>query len=172
MNTARDGWPEDRHRPTRPARETAMIDHKRLRELIKLMVANDLTEIDLQGEAERVTLKRGGGGSPPVVTHVPAAAPPPVPVPPTTVEADEEKKEQPAILSPMVGTFYAAQSPDAASFVKVGDTVEPETQVGIVEAMKVFNEIKAEASGVIEKILVTNGEAVEFDQPLFLIRPH
>ena len=71
----------------------------------------------------------------------------------------------------MVGTFYTAASPDAAAFVKVGDAVDKETVVCIVEAMKVFNEIKAETSGKIEKILVENGQAVEFGQPLFLVKP-
>lgn len=145
------------------ARGSNMIDQKRLKELIKLMVANDLTEIDLQGEGDRVTLKRGGAA--PVA--VPAVALPPVP----DTQAASPPEKEPAILSPMVGTFYAAASPDGEPFVKVGDTVNPDTQVGIVEAMKVFNEIRAEVSGVIEQILVENGQAVEFDQPLFVIRP-
>ena len=74
------------------------------------------------------------------------------------------------IHCPMVGTFYAASSPDAKPFVSVGDRVDAETLVCIIEAMKVFNEIKAETAGVIQKVMVENGQAVEFDQPLFLVR--
>ncbi|HRJ50892.1 MAG TPA: acetyl-CoA carboxylase biotin carboxyl carrier protein, partial [Phycisphaerales bacterium] len=78
---------------------------------------------------------------------------------------------QVAIESPMVGTFYSSPNPDAAPFVKIGQTVTPDTVVCLIEAMKVFNEIKAEKSGVIEQILVKSGQAVEFGQKLFLIRP-
>lgn len=71
----------------------------------------------------------------------------------------------------MVGTFYAASDPESPPFVKVGDTVGPDTVVCLVEAMKVFNEIKAETSGRITRMLVSNGQAVEYDQPLFAIEP-
>ncbi|MDX2132368.1 MAG: biotin/lipoyl-containing protein, partial [Planctomycetota bacterium] len=77
----------------------------------------------------------------------------------------------PAIESPMVGTCYLAPNPDAAPFVKVGQSVTPDTVVCLIEAMKVFNEIKAEKGGVIEQILVKNGQAVEFGQRIFAIRP-
>ncbi|NBC11507.1 MAG: acetyl-CoA carboxylase biotin carboxyl carrier protein, partial [Planctomycetes bacterium] len=77
----------------------------------------------------------------------------------------------PTIDSPMVGTFYASPSPDADAFVAVGSKVKPDTVVCIVEAMKVFNEIKAEAAGEIVEILVENGAAVEYGQPLFRIKP-
>ena len=75
------------------------------------------------------------------------------------------------IASPIVGTFYRAPSPDSPPFVNVGDTVGPETVVCIVEAMKVFNEIKAECAGTIEKVMVRNGESVEYGQPMFRVRP-
>jgi acetyl-CoA carboxylase biotin carboxyl carrier protein len=75
------------------------------------------------------------------------------------------------IKSPMVGTFYAASSPDAKPFVQVGSSVDEETDVCIIEAMKVFNNIKAECRGTIAKILVTNGQTVEFGQELFLVKP-
>ncbi len=163
-----------------------MLDVKKLKELIKLMVTNDLTELDLQGDGERVTLKRGPGDQ--KVHYVPTAAPvlqagEPNGTPPTNGtatppavgqgQADQEAGDTglEQITSPMVGTFYAASSPDAAPFVTVGDRVDPEKVVCIIEAMKVFNEIKAEATGTIEKILVQTGQAVEFDQPLFLVRP-
>ncbi|MCG3179067.1 MAG: hypothetical protein BIFFINMI_01398 [Phycisphaerae bacterium] len=76
-----------------------------------------------------------------------------------------------AITSPMVGTFYAAPSPDDPPFIKTGDNVDEETVVCIVEAMKVMNEIKAEVRGTIAKILVNNGEAVEYGQPVFMVKP-
>ena len=71
----------------------------------------------------------------------------------------------------MVGTFYSSPSPNAEPFVKVGDSVDPDTVVGIIEAMKVMNEIKSDVKGTIKKVLVSAGEAVEFDQPLFLVEP-
>jgi acetyl-CoA carboxylase biotin carboxyl carrier protein len=76
------------------------------------------------------------------------------------------------VRSPMVGTFYAAASPDTPPFVKVGDQVGPETTVCVLEAMKVFNEIPAECSGKIVAVLVTNGQAIEFGQPLFRVEPN
>src|SRR5207249_1218462 len=73
------------------------------------------------------------------------------------------------VLSPMVGTFYRSPSPEAEAFVQIGDTVTPETTLCIIEAMKVLNEIKAEMDGAVQEVLVSNGEAVEYGQPLFLI---
>ena len=153
-----------------------MTDLKTLRQLIKMMVDNELTEIDLEGEGEKVKLKRGGGGAPTVsyapapaaAAPAPAAAPAADAAPTPEAEADDGL---PTIDSPMVGSFYTASTPDAEAFVKVGDRVSPETVVCIVEAMKVFNEIKAEASGTIAEILVSNGDAVEFGQPLFKLKP-
>jgi acetyl-CoA carboxylase biotin carboxyl carrier protein len=71
----------------------------------------------------------------------------------------------------MVGTFYAAPNPDAAPFVTPGNAVTPDTDVCVIEAMKVFNTIKAETSGTIERVLIENGQPVEYGQPLFLVRP-
>jgi len=76
-----------------------------------------------------------------------------------------------AIESPMVGTFYSSPNPDAPAFVSVGSSVSPDTVVCLIEAMKVFNEIKAEVAGTVERVLVNNGDAVEFGQKLFLVRP-
>ena len=155
-----------------------MIDLKKIKDLIKLMVANDLTELDLEGDGERVTLKRELGQA-----NAHYLMPPVSPVPAVAGAipggADAAKPDQgvgddqdglKTIASPMVGTFYASPSPDAKPFVSVGDQVAGETVVCVIEAMKVFNEIKAEATGSIEKVLVDNGQAVEFDQPLFLVR--
>lgn len=159
-----------------------MFDLKKIKELIKLMVSNDLTELDLQGDNERVTLKRGIGES-----NVQYVAQSPLPVaaeqiaPPASsggqsasgADASDPSGEGGAltITSPMVGTYYTSASPDAKPFVAVGDRVDADTVVCIIEAMKVFNEIKAETAGTIEKLLVSNGDSVEFGQPLFLVKP-
>ena len=152
-----------------------MIDIKHLRELVKLMVSNDLTEVDLESENEHIKIKRGSGQQP-VVTHMaaPAQAAPPAPASGAAAPAAPAAApvdEGPVIASPMVGTFYSASSPDAKPFVGVGDKVGPDTAVCIIEAMKVFNEIKAETSGTITEVLVKNGDSVEFGQPLFRIKP-
>ena len=159
-----------------------MIDIRKLKELVRLMVANDLTELDLRDEQETVTLRRPGPQqAPQVVAPVPQVAAPvaaPAAAPAAAAPAAVAAVEEPAvdehltpIESPMVGTFYASPSPDKPSFVKVGDTVDAETVVCLVEAMKIFNEIKAETSGVIEKVLPASGDSVEFGEPMFLIRP-
>lgn len=159
-----------------------MIDIRKLKELVRLMVANDLTELDLRDSEEQVMLRRQhpGGTAPmvaPVMAHAALAAPP------STAPATPEATAPPPtadgatasnlshVESPMVGTFYSAADPDSPAFVKVGDRVDPDTVVCLIEAMKIFNEIKAEQSGIIEKVMVKNSEAVEFGQPLFAILP-
>jgi len=152
-----------------------MIDIRKLKELVKLMVNNDLAEIDLRDPDEQVTLRRHGENIvAPQISAAPVAVAPAqvqgataiaaAPVNPTA-EVGEE------ITSPMVGTFYVATDPDAPPFVKVGDAVEKDTTVCIIEAMKIFNEIKAQCTGTVSKILVENGEAVEFGQPLYIVTP-
>lgn len=152
-----------------------MIDIRKLKELVKLMVANDLAEMDLRDSDEQVTIRRHGETfetvSPvalaPVVVApaVQGAAAAPVAAPEPVVEEGVE------IVSPMVGTYYPSPDPDSPSFIAVGDTVSEDTTVCIIEAMKIFNEIKAQCSGTVTKILVANGEPVEFGQPLFLVKP-
>lgn len=150
-----------------------MIDIRKLKELVRLMVENELTQIDLHDQQETVTIKRGGDQAP-VIHQQPVAAPAaaavaaaPAAAAPAEPAADANLK---TIESPMVGTFYTKPSPDAKSFVSVGDNVGPDTVVCLVEAMKVFNEIKAEQSGVVEKILVKDGDAVEFGQALIQLK--
>jgi len=151
-----------------------------IRQLVELMVAHDLREIDLREGETRVSVKRGPEVGQPatIVTAGPvpgAAAPAPAAAPAT----GEPPAEKPAaadeglvpIKSPMVGTFYAAPDPDSPPYVTVGTEVGPDTVVCIVEAMKVFNEIKAEVAGTIERILVQNEQPVEFGQTMFLVRP-
>jgi acetyl-CoA carboxylase biotin carboxyl carrier protein len=154
-----------------------VFDVRKVRKFIELMNEHDLSEIDLRQADQRIRLRRG-----PEFVTVAGAAPS---LPPTAVGGSAAASGPPAagsqptpadnslvIRSPMVGTFYSAASPDSAPFVKVGDQVGPETTVCIVEAMKVFNEIPAECSGKIAAVLATNGQAIEFGQPLFRVEPN
>ena len=160
-----------------------MIDIRKLKELVRLMVANDLTELDLRDEQQQVTVKRGNDQVP-VIHQAPMAmapAPAAAPVAPAAAPAAPPAAETPPapaeddglvpIESPMVGTFYAKPSPEKPSFVSVGDSVSEDTTVCLIEAMKIFNEIKAGQAGTIAKILIENGDAVEFGQPMLLIKP-
>lgn len=153
-----------------------MIDIRKLKELVRLMVENELTELDLRDEQETVTIKRGGAGpayiAAPAVGHMmaPTAAPRTAGYE-SSDAAPAEDSSLVAIESPMVGTYYSRPNPDTDSFVNVGANVGSETVVCLVEAMKVFNEIKAEKDGVVEQILVSNSAAIEFGQKLFAIRP-
>ena len=163
-----------------------MIDIRKLKELVRLMVASDLTELDVRDEHEQVTIKRSTPNAAPVVMapvhpvapavhHAPMVAAP-APAAPAPASAAAPAPAAPAstgpvIESPMVGTFYTAAGPGKPAFVQVGSKVHADTIVCLIEAMKIFNEIKAETSGTIEAILVKNGQAVEFGQPLFRIKP-
>ncbi|MCC6285515.1 MAG: acetyl-CoA carboxylase biotin carboxyl carrier protein [Phycisphaerales bacterium] len=151
------------------------MDIRKLKELVKLMVENDLSELDLRDQEEKVTVKRGYGGVPVVQSMALPAAPMAIARPAAggAESADGDGADEAglvAIESPMVGTFFSAPNPDAEPFVKVGASVDASTTVCLVEAMKVFNEIKAEVNGTIEKVLVKSGESVEFGQRLFLVR--
>jgi len=157
------------------------VDLEKIKELVQLMVENDLVEIALRDGTEEVNLKRPtasdavvAGACPLPGMPLPAAAlPAETGAPPREVEqapppAVDEGLQ--TIRSPMVGTFYASSAPDAAPYVTVGSVVTADSVVCIVEAMKVFNEIKAEVAGTIEKILVTNEAPIEYGQELFLVR--
>ncbi len=155
-----------------------MLDIRKLKELVRLMVANDLTELDLRDSEEQVTLRRHNlQQAPQVITAPPVAAAAPVPqagaaaVPAEDAVSDAEDAGFIRIESPMVGTFYSSPNPDAPPFISVGNPVDADTVVCLVEAMKIFNEIKAECAGTLEKALVKNGDSIEFGQPLFLVRP-
>jgi len=149
-------------------------DTKRVKELVDLMTDNGLTEIELVEDKSKIVLRRGVTTGSPVavapVHHVHAApAAPATATPAAPAKADEGLIE---IKSPMVGTFYAAPNPDSDAYVSIGTDVEKDkTVVCVIEAMKVFNEIHADATGRIVKILVSNGQAVEFGQALFLVKP-
>jgi acetyl-CoA carboxylase biotin carboxyl carrier protein len=155
------------------------FDLEKLRELIGLMEEHGLTEIDLRRQDQRWKLRRGptevlqmvpAAGFPPAHTNM---APPPAPVPligAAAPVAPTPDKDTVAIKSPTVGTYYESPSPGDPPFVTVGSKVSEETVVCIIEAMKVFNQITAEMNGTITEVLVKNGDAVEFGQPLFRVR--
>jgi acetyl-CoA carboxylase biotin carboxyl carrier protein len=154
------------------------MDIKHIKSLVSLMVDNDLSELEIQEGESHIVLKRGtgtaAGDAPTIVTAVPAApnpVAPAAPVPAAAPPPPPPESTENSIVSPMVGTFYAGPDPESPPFVKVGDVVDAETVVCLVEAMKVFNEIKAEVSGRITKVLVNNAEAVEYEQPLFAVAP-
>lgn len=152
------------------------MDLDRIKNVIELMREHELNEFAIEEKDFKLSLKRGGGA----VTMMPSpmmmpglaggAAPAPAAAPAAPApEAPAADENLTPIPSPLVGTFYRASSPDADPFVAVGSRVNKDTVVCIIEAMKVMNEIKAEASGVIKKILVENATAVQFGQPMFLI---
>lgn len=161
-----------------------MFDVEFITRLVDLMVDKDLREIDLRDGDSKICLKRGVSGemiqsfvtAPGAFPAAPPGPPatPPAPSAETQAEARVEAESEEGLVpisSPMVGTFYTAPDPESPPFVTVGSSVGPDTVVCIIEAMKVFNEIKAEVTGTIERILIQNEQPVEFGQPLFLIRP-
>lgn len=160
-----------------------------IRELIRLIDESQIEEFEIDNEGAKIVIKKVGGRAttttvhapqvthavhhaPSVVTHVAPEAPAPAvqavaatPAPAVVEDANLHK-----IVSPMVGTFYAASSPDVPPYVQEGDSVTEKKVVCIVEAMKLMNEIEAEINGTIVKVLVQNGQLVEYGQPLFLVK--
>jgi acetyl-CoA carboxylase biotin carboxyl carrier protein len=154
------------------------MELKEIKKIVEMMTENDLAEFLLEEEAFTLQLKRGTAGitqivsAPHQMVAAPAAAAP--------VQAAAASPAAPVadanaglieIKSPMVGTFYSSPSPDADSFVKVGQDITADSVVCIIEAMKVMNEIQAEVKGKIKKILVDNATPVQFGQALFLVEP-
>jgi len=158
------------------------MEFKDLKKILDQMVASELSELEIEDKGFRLSAKRGGGGEPqylvspqPMPAALPASSPAPAATPPAeaggTAGGDSDDGFD-AIVAPVVGTFYRSPSPESDPFVKVGDQVDEDTVVCIVEAMKVMNEIKAERKGVIRKALVDNGDPIEYGQPLFAIDPN
>ncbi|MEY2465830.1 MAG: acetyl-CoA carboxylase biotin carboxyl carrier protein [Verrucomicrobiota bacterium] len=153
------------------------MDLKDIKAIIDLMKKNSVSEFELEKQDFKIKLKRGpNGGIPTTVSY--EEAPLVTYAQPTVIAATagapalaSSSGSEADIKSPMIGTFYRSPSPESASYVEVGTEVGPETVVCIIEAMKVMNEIKAEAKGVITQIMVENAKPVEFGQPLFKIRP-
>ena len=156
-------------------------DLQKINELLEIMKENDLVEVEIKHGDDKICLKRCQPQRP-AVTAVPMVSPNISAVPASTNVAQTSPAEAAAtspergdnfvaIKSPLVGTFYATPSPDSDPFVDVGSRVDSQTVVCIIEAMKVMNEIKAETSGTIAEILVSNGQAVEYGQVLFKVKP-
>ena len=151
------------------------FDLDRLQQLVEMMEKHGLSEVNLRRGDEQWRLRRGARE---VVHAVPAPMPIAVAAPAVTAgthvtpaAATSEASGLIDIKSPTVGTFYASPSPGEPAFVTVGSVVTPETIVCLLEAMKVFNQIPSEVSGTITAILVKSGDAIEFGQPLFRVRP-
>jgi len=150
------------------------MDIRKVKKLIELLEESNVHEIEIKEGEESVRISRGGAPvSSPPVTHAPAVAAAPQPAPaatqPAQAAAPAAESTGPSVKSPMVGTFYRSPSPDADPFVSVGQSVQKGDVVCIVEAMKMMNQIEADVSGVVEAILVEDGQPVEFDQPLIVI---
>lgn len=149
------------------------LELEKIEKLVALLQDSDLSEIEVEDDTGRLRLAKGGQ---PYAYHAPlpaaqAPAATPAPAAGTAAASAAEEEGMATIKSPMVGTFYGAPSPDSAAYVEVGAKVGPDTVVCIIEAMKVMNEIQAECKGVVVEVLVENGDAVEFGQPLFKVRP-
>jgi acetyl-CoA carboxylase biotin carboxyl carrier protein len=154
------------------------MDLRKIKALIELLEKSSLTELEIKEGEETVRLARHNhvAVAPAVVQHAaPAEAPrapamaPPVHASESAAKPGKETPDGHALRSPMVGTFYASPNPDAAPYVKVGQTIKAGDTIGIIEAMKMFNPIEADVSGTVRAILVESGQAVEFDEVMIII---
>lgn len=152
------------------------MDIRKIKKLIELLEASDVAEIKITEGEESVRISRYVQ-QPAAVQYVPQAAPMQAPVAaPAPVASETPSEAKPAeidgklIRSPMVGTFYAAPSPDASDFVGIGSEIKAGDTVCIIEAMKMFNRIESDFGGKITEILVENGQPVEYDEPLFVVK--
>lgn len=150
------------------------MDIRKVKKLIELLEASDIAEIEIKEGEEAVRISRASSSPPAVYSAPVAAAPAPAPVAAAAPVAGDDKPAAPAtsghvVSSPMVGTFYRSPSPSSPPFVEVGTHVKVGDVVCIVEAMKMMNQIEADHAGVVEAILIEDGEPVEFDQPLITI---
>jgi len=158
------------------------MDLKDIQNLIKFVAKSGASEVKLETDDVKITIKTGSDTETTIVQQVPMGAqmphmqmPAPAPQPAAPVEAapvaSTEDSKYVTIKSPIIGTFYRKPSPDKPLFVEVGQTIAEGDVLCIIEAMKLFNEIESEVSGKIVKILVDDSSPVEFDQPLFLVDP-
>jgi acetyl-CoA carboxylase biotin carboxyl carrier protein len=148
-------------------------DLKKVKEIIDLMKTNDLIEVEIVDGQNKILIKRPHSAAHTVIqtpVHIPAPAQQPSATEPAPLPA-AKTDDLIEINSPIVGTFYSAANPDSKPYIAVGDKVAPDTIVCIIEAMKVMNEIKAETAGTITDVLCKTGQAVEFSQTLFRVKP-
>jgi acetyl-CoA carboxylase biotin carboxyl carrier protein len=153
------------------------MDLRKIKKLIDLLEESNLAELEIKEGEETVRLSRIPKG---MVPAMPAAAPaqhqvrvePPPQAAPAAASASAAEKAMPeghVVTAPMVGTFYSSSNPEAPPFVKVGQKVKAGDTLGIIEAMKMFNQIEADVAGTVLAVLVSNGQPVEFDEPMFVI---
>ncbi|SHI64463.1 acetyl-CoA carboxylase biotin carboxyl carrier protein [Arenibacter nanhaiticus] len=160
------------------------MDIKEIQSLIKFVAKSGASEVKLEMEDIKITIRTGGSGFTGETTYVqqipmgapmqPQAATAAAPAPSVEIAAKTEVDENAkyvTIKSPIIGTFYRKPSPDKPNFVEVGDTIGKGDVLCVIEAMKLFNDIESEVSGKIVKVLVDDSSPVEFDQPLFLVDP-
>jgi len=151
------------------------MDLRKIKKLIDLLEESNLAELEIKEGEEVVRLSRVPKNAAPVAAApvVVAAAPAPIAVAPVAVAAEVPAADAlPAghvVKAPMVGTFYASATPGTPAFAKVGQQVKAGETLGIIEAMKMFNQIEADVAGTVQAILVENGQPVEFDEPMFVI---
>jgi acetyl-CoA carboxylase biotin carboxyl carrier protein len=149
------------------------MDLRKIKKLIDLLEESNLAELEIKEGEEVVRLSRVPKGTvtaAPVMQAAPVAAPVAVAAPvEAAAPAEPALPAGHVVKAPMVGTFYASSSPGAAAFVKVGQQVKAGETLGIIEAMKMFNQIEADVAGTVTAILLENGQSVEFDQPMFVI---
>lgn len=159
------------------------MDLKEIRQIVELMNKHELSYFHMEKDGFRLKLKKGAdldsmqqmlsrlsAATPAQVATGPVALPPIQPLTPPGGEG-EAVEEGDVFKAPMVGTYYAAANPESDSFVKIGSQVDEDTTLCVIEAMKTFNEIKAECRGTIVQILVDNAQPVQYDDPLFIIKP-
>jgi acetyl-CoA carboxylase biotin carboxyl carrier protein len=160
------------------------MDFKQIQELVKMVNKSNISELSIEQDKFKITIKQKDNEAPQVITVpvatapvqtvaavAPAAAPAPAATAAPAAPAAPKADNLVTIKSPMIGTFYRSAGPDKAPFVNVGDEVSSGKVVCIIEAMKLFNEIESEVSGKIVKVLVDDASPVEYDQPLFLVEP-
>jgi acetyl-CoA carboxylase biotin carboxyl carrier protein len=164
------------------------MNQKEIRELIEFLIDKDIAEFELERGDVKLRVKRGGIQAPVITvaapTHAPvahapvaqapvpaAASAPPAAAPAAAPAPEDETAGAHVIKSPIVGTYYESPSPGAPPFIKPGDSVSVGQVLCIVEAMKLMNEIESDYSGTVVKIFVTNGQPVEYGQPLFAVKP-
>jgi acetyl-CoA carboxylase biotin carboxyl carrier protein len=160
-----------------------MMNQKEIKELVEFLIEKDVTEFELERGDVKLRVKRGQqvqvvsapaavpvAAAPLAAPLIPASAPSPAAAPAAPAAPKAEEEGLHTVKSPIVGTFYEAPSPGSPAFVKVGDRVNAGQVLCIVEAMKLMNEIESDVAGEIVKVLVNNGQPVEYGQPLFSIR--
>ena len=151
------------------------MDIRKVKKLIELLEASDIAEIEIHEGEESVRISRASAVAPTLIAQPTGAAPAPAAPSPAAAEVGAATEEAPAepeghlIRSPMVGTFYRAPSPGAKPFVEEGQQVKAGDTLCIIEAMKILNQIESDTAGTVKKILVENGQPVEYNQPLFVI---